>query len=357
MNDLLTQAKNAGTPLIHDNQVTFLWQGENPPVLMGDFQQWHKATAITLTETAPNLWTHTLDLPCDAYMEYGFILDPNSEDGSDANRAPDPFNSRTKWNGIKATNHYFYMPEATPTPLVTRKRGIAKGKMTHHRVKTRGLVAGISRDLWLYQPPTDQPVSLLLVLDGRDYIQQAKLAAIVDNLIAQGQIPPIAMALVQNGKTARTNEYGCNDVTYRFFQHCVFPLAQQKLNLIDIQQNPGAWGVMGASMGGVMSLYLGLRFPETFGKVLSQAGAFAINGHDFIVYDLIRWQGVPQNLNIWLDWGTYDFLQETNERMLELLNTHTTQLAHCTYTAGHNYYAWRDHVALGLTHLFRDKCN
>ncbi|MFN8374318.1 MAG: alpha/beta hydrolase-fold protein [Anaerolineae bacterium] len=39
---------------------------------------------------------------------------------------------------------------------------------------------------------------------------------------------------------------------------------------MDIQQHPGAFGVLGASMGGLMALYAGLRMPALFGQVISQ---------------------------------------------------------------------------------------
>ena len=44
--------------------------------------------------------------------------------------------------------------------------------------------------------------------------------------------------------------------------------ASQHLRLINIHDHPGEYGVLGASAGGLMSFYTGLRMSEIFGKVL-----------------------------------------------------------------------------------------
>lgn len=352
MPTLLERAQAEGTPLVDGETVTFVWRGKRPPILIGDFNGWNGEEPATLVESEPGVWTHQMTVPRDAYLEYAYILDAKAAD-TDAGRSPDPFNQRTKWNGIKATNYYFYMPEARPTPLVRRRRGVAKGIITRHVVETDGLAASRKREVYLYRPAsaeTDGPLPLLVVLDGRDYLKQGKINVIVDNLLAQERIRPIAMALVQNGRQARTVEYGCSDLTVGFLLYKVLPLARQQLNLIDINQAPGAYAILGASMGGVMSLYTGCRVPQIFGNVLSQAGAFSL-GADLVIYDLIR-DGEKRPLKIWLNCGSYDFLRETNERMRDLLAEKGYDFSYHESSTAHNYYAWRDDLPAGLETIF-----
>ncbi|NIW48054.1 MAG: esterase family protein, partial [Gammaproteobacteria bacterium] len=59
------------------------------------------------------------------------------------------------------------------------------------------------------------------------------------------------------------------------------PLAKEKLNLVDPEKEP--YGIMGASLGGLMALFTGLRITQIFGQILSQAGSFGFDGHDFVV--------------------------------------------------------------------------
>jgi enterochelin esterase family protein len=196
-------------------------------------------------------------------------------------------------------------------------------------------------------------VSLLVVLDGRDYRTRAKLPIIVDNLIAQKRIRPIALALVQHGGQARFIEYMCNDATLGFLLREVLPLAQAQLNLLDIQKQPGAYGILGASMGGLIALYTGLRAPQIFGQVLSQSGAFGFGlpNMDSVIFDLIRLMPAPP-IRVWLDVGRYEFLFQANQRMRDLLTERNYRFDYREYNGGHNYTAWRDDVAHGLVALF-----
>jgi enterochelin esterase-like enzyme len=351
MNPLLQRAHQEGTPLIDGETVTFVWQDERPPYLLGDFNQWDPAKAHPMVEVEPGLWSYQETVPRHAFIEYAYIVDLDKADTNDG-RAPDPFNPRAKWNGISADNHYFYMPEATVTPLVKRQRGVARGLLSRHRIKTEGLAVEPERQVILYQPPVTEAVPLLVVYDGRDYWKQAQLPTIVDNLIAQKRIRPIALALVANGRKARFLEYGCSDVTVAFLEYVILPLARSHLNLIDIQAQPGSYGILGASMGGLMALYTGWRKPHIFGKVLSQSGAFSIFGHDFVLFDLVQAAQIPPPLKIWMDIGSYDFLLEGNQRMARALRRKGADMTYQEYPGGHNYYAWRDDLAAGLEKLF-----
>jgi enterochelin esterase-like enzyme len=350
MTDLLERARLEGTPLVDGERVTFVWQGDKPPWLLSDFSGWEIEQAVQLTAAAPAVWVYETDLPRNAFIEYAYIIDPDMADSNDG-RTPDPFNPRAKWNGINATNHYFYMPETAPTPLVKRRRGVPQGRLTRHKIDPGELATGAKRDIFLYQPPVDEPVPLLVVWDGRDYLKQAELPTIVNNLIADGQIRPLALAMVDNGRKNRFLEYGVSDISLALVTEIVIPLAQKELNLIDVHQQPGAYAILGASMGGLMALYAGWRLPHIFGHVLAQSGAYAIHEHEFVIYPLIRFQPPPP-IKIWLNVGTYDFLYDTSREMAQLLQKRGANVAYEEYVGGHNYYAWRDRLPNGLRLLF-----
>jgi enterochelin esterase-like enzyme len=228
---------------------------------------------------------------------------------------------------------------------------VAKGILTRHVVETEEMAATPRREVYLYRPvQAEGPLPLLVVLDGVDYLKQGKINVMVDNLIAQGRMRPVAMALVENGRGARMVEYGCSDLTVAFLIDKVLPLARQALDLMDVEESPGAYGILGASMGGVMALYTGCRAPQVFGKVLSQAGAFSL-GEEMVVYDLVR-DGERRPIKVWLNCGTYDFLYGTNRQMRALLAEKGYEVAYQESHAGHNYFAWRDDLAAGLEYMF-----
>jgi enterochelin esterase family protein len=346
----LARAEREHSPVIDGETAMFVWRGRQAPQLNGDFNGWGgHGGPVELTRVAPELWTYALALPGDAYIEYAY-----SDEGT---LVPDPLNPRTISNGMGALNHFFRMPASSPTPFVRQRSGVVRGVVTDHVLYSEYLIAEGKRTVYLYQPPTSEPTPLLVVFDGQDYLRRARLPQVVDNLIADRRIQPIALALVEHGRQARFLEYICNDGTLAFLAREVLPLARAQLHLLDVAAAPGAYGVLGASMGGLMALYAGLRLPEVFGRVLSQSGAFALDvmGHPSVIYDLIQGYvsskppGAPA---IWLDVGRYELLLAANQRMRDALEARGFDLAYREYSGGHNYTAWRDDVSYGLEYLF-----
>lgn len=338
------RARAEGSPVIDGQTATFVWRGRRPVSVTGDFQDW-SGEPIALRQVAPGLWTHSLTLPRDTYVEYAF-------QDSRGQRVRDPLNSkRLVPNGFGDFNHFFHMPEAQPTPLARRQRDVPRGLVSRHVVETDELCVGRTRPMFLYAPPTEEPCPLVVVFDGPDFLRRAKLPTLVDNLIAQGRIRPIALAMVANGGPARTVEYACSEATLAFLLHKVLPLARRELNLLDETREPGVHGVLGASLGGLIALYTGLRAPEVFGHVLSQSGAFSVWNRDFVVFDLAR-RAPSRPLEVWMDCGHFEALAEGNHRMLPVLQHSGHRAEYREYHGGHNYPAWRDDVWRGLEWLF-----
>src|SRR5262249_9037684 len=146
-------------------------------------------------------------------------------------------------------------------------------------------------------------------------------------------------------------EYSCSDGTLLWIDQIILPLANEKLNLLDIKQHPGTYGVLGASLGGTMSMYTGLRMPDIFGKVISQSGAFTIESRDFAVVDLVK-HGQAREVNIWMDVGQLEVLLEDNHKMYALLQEKGYSVTYREFCAGHNFTAWRNDLWHGLEAMF-----
>lgn len=344
MNDILERAHAEGAPVIDGDTATFVWEGKHPPALGGEFNNWN-STSMLLEESAPGQWTRTYTFPRDTYLEYLFFRD--------GQHLFDPLNSHTVDNGLGLRNNYFAMPDWEETPLSRHKHQVPRGTVTRHVLPTRGLMASSKRAVHLYEPPVGGPYPLLVVYDGSDYLHRGKLAAVADNLIAEGRVRPFGMAMLDNGKTARFLEYNCSDTTLAFLLQHVLPLAREHLDLLDTAQAPGAFGVAGASMGGLMALYTGMRMPEIFGRVLSQSGALGFHMEDqhSVIQDLVEC-GNQQPLQIWMDVGRYEWLLEPNRRFTRTLRDNGYDPTYREYNGGHNYTAWRNEVWRGLEVLF-----
>jgi len=331
-------------PVIKGNTATFYWSGKSAPRFIDDIHMWEDAPQ-KMTRIEKELWAYSMELPDAAYLEYSFY-DPHTKQ-----RIEDPLNGNTVYNGIGHYNHFFYMPGNSPTELAVRKKSVPRGKITRHLVDTWMLADDGRRDVYLYQPPVSERVPLLVVYDGTDYLKRAMLNLIVDNLIHEKRIQPIAMAFLQNGDDHRGVEYACSDATIVWLDNLILPLARKRLNLLDIAKHPGAYGVLGASFGGLMSMYTGLRMPETFGKVISQSGVFESEGRDFSAVDLIR-GGRSRGIKIWMDIGHFDWLLEDNRRLQPILRENGYNVTYREFSGGHNYTCWRNEAGTALEYQF-----
>jgi enterochelin esterase-like enzyme len=347
---LLERARQAGNPLTDERKATFVWSGETAPLLAGDFNGWNVQEPVRLHEAAPGLWSATLTLPADAYVEYAFFASSEPDD-----RTPDPLNRRRVWNGVSAYNHFFYMPQARPHLAAKRRFGIPKGTVSRITVPAlRRGGSGGKRSVYLYAPPeTTAPYPLIVCWDGPDYLRRGHLVTIVDNLIADKRIWPVGLVMIENGKTLRMLEYMANEYTLLWLLHAVLPAAAGILNGTDVTRHPGAWGVMGASMGGLMALYTGLRAPGRFGRVLMQSGAFefAIDGRPHPIFDMVT-LGEKLPLKMYQDTGTMEWLLDSNRRMHDALAGRGYDVRYQEFNAGHNYTAWSNMLPRALETLF-----
>jgi enterochelin esterase-like enzyme len=343
---ILNRLKTELTPIIDRDSATFVWRGKTAPYLVGDFTGWDDGNPIKLEKNGSGVWTYQLQLPADAYIEYGF------QKGKEILK--DPLNPRQTPNGVGGYNNYFTMPDYKPTELARKNPKIAHGSVRDCSISTEYFVSGNYRKIHLYQPTVTERVPLVVVWDGNEYLHRVRLNIMVDNLIAEGRIRPIALAFVNNGgQKSRTVEYACNEAMLVFLMTEVLPFAMNELNLIDFNNNPGEFGVLGASMGGLMAMYIGSRLPHVFGNVLSQSGAFSWAGFDMVVFDLLAYtQRNP--LKIWMDVGRYDLpgLLDSNQRMRDMLIQMGYPLTYHEYNAGHNFIAWRDDIWRGLEALY-----
>ncbi len=349
---LLQRVREQGNPAIEGNRATFLWEGEVAPLLISDTTGWDerpknfKRLAFPPKHApAQPVWSASLAVPRDAYVEYAF-LDSNSQE-----HILDPYNQHSTSNGMGDRNNFFYMPETMASPFSMHRADVRTGKLTRHRVDTWLMQDDGERDVYLYAPAAKGPFPLLIVYDGPDYLHRGRLATIVDNLIADRRIRPIAVAFLQNARARRNVEYICSDATISWLDKEILPLARKHLRLVNIRENPGSYGVLGASAGGIMAMYTGLRMPEIFGRVLGQSGVFTLEGRDLAAVDLVRYRHA-HNIKIWMDVGTLDDLLEDNRRMSRLLQEREYDVTYREFSGGHNYTAWRDDLWRGLEALF-----
>jgi enterochelin esterase-like enzyme len=224
---------------------------------------------------------------------------------------------------------------------------VPKGVVTRHVLTDSLRLVGGRREAWLYRPPIEDPAALLIVLDGQDYLRRGRLPVILDTLIAEHRIRPLAALMIKHGGSARAVEYGCNGATVEFVRSVAVPFAQETCG-IGLR---GEVAILGASMGGLLAVQLGVSYPDVFATVLSQSGAFR-DGYGYGLLERFIGATPATKIRLWFDVGRYEGLLPDDGRARDLLVGHGYDLTYREYSGGHNYTCWRNELEHGLSAMF-----
>jgi predicted alpha/beta superfamily hydrolase len=180
------------------------------------------------------------------------------------------------------------------------------------------------RDVLVYLPPgyeddkrTRYPV--LYFHDGQNLFdgatsfipgQEWRIDETAQELIKAGRIEPLIIVGVYNTGTDRVAEYtpvedakykggGKADLYGRMLIEELKPFIDANYRTLTDAKDTGLGG---SSLGGLVSLYLGLKYPNVFGR-LAVVSPTVFWGNDFIVHYIERLPQKPDE-RIWVDIGT-----------------------------------------------------
>lgn len=234
-----------------------------------------------------------------------------------------------------------------------------KGQLTSYRFSSRLLKN--KRDIWVYTPDSYQwkkgPYPLLIVFDGQAYTSQLIPGpTILDNLIAEGKIPPLVAVFISSiDQDTRNRELPC-------YSRFINSLTQELLPWISrryfVTEDPSRTILAGSSYGGLAAAYAASCHPNRFGNVLSQSGAFWWNPHkDSSDPWLVKQFGILPTLAIrfYLDVGNQETeakgqmsMIEVNRYLHDLLERKGYRVTYHEFSGGHDYDCWQHTFAIGL---------
>jgi enterochelin esterase-like enzyme len=223
-------------------------------------------------------------------------------------------------------------------------------------------VYGDQREIKVYLPQeykSHKSYPLLICHDGDDYLKFAEIKTVLDNLIQRHEVRPLVVAFTRGHD--RNREYGANPRQPEFLVDEVLPAVRERYSISD---DPRELGLLGASFGGVSSLYAAWMRPGVFGRLFLQSGSFVFTdvGHhgrsalwDPVVAFVNALREDPARLGkprIYMSCGTFESLIAFNRGLVPLLRDAGLEVRFTEARDGHNWIAWRDRLRGGLTYLF-----
>lgn len=133
---------------------------------------------------------------------------------------------------------------------------------------------GLQRPVWLYKSAgtngsAKHPYTLFVFLQ-KEYIDELAVPAVLEKLVASGEIPP-TIAVVLDTSTERPTDIANRAKFDRFVTANLLPWLRVKLGRLPEPKNVV---IAGFSVGGLTAAYVAYRNPDVFGNVLAQSGAF-----------------------------------------------------------------------------------
>lgn len=198
------------------------------------------------------------------------------------------------------------------------REGVPQGTLRAGQCRPGRIYPGVPHDFQVYVPAqyrANEPAALLVCLDGARYLgPEARLATVLDNLIAAGELPPVVAVFVEPGANGpgvpiyggadnRSVEYDATgDAFARFLSDELLPAATEGLA---IRSDPAWRALCGISSGGHAALNAAWERPEAFGRVISHCGSFVAlrGGHQ--LHAAVR-QAEARPLRVFLQTGEHD---------------------------------------------------
>jgi enterochelin esterase family protein len=347
------------SPLVEGERATFVYRGKAKRVeMVGDSTGWGPRGLFMREVAGTEIKYITYTFPRAARVEYKFI--------ADGEWMLDPLNPNKLDNGVGGENSVLTMPDYRASAYINEPGGVTVPPFDPQKFGSwklskfvtddapSGLLKG-SRKITVYLPPayeksSEQRFPVLYVQDGSDYLRRAQAAIIADKLIEEKKVAPFIIVFVDPAN--RMSEYWANDQFADFMATELVPFIDTRYRTRADRQSRA---LLGASLGGVISVWTGLRHPDVFARIGGQSSAFQID-QERVVSALARLDAPrpAQPLKFYFDVGRLEPLLRVNRRVHALLAAKGYTVAYHEAEAGHNYTSWRDQLADAYIALWKE---
>ncbi|WBW97788.1 alpha/beta hydrolase [Oceanirhabdus sp. W0125-5] len=252
--------------------------------------------------------------------------------------------------------NYVLMPAATEHIWVKERGDSLKGEIKTH--SSHSNILKNERNIAIYTPSNysneNEPYNLLIITDGSVYLDISG-KEILDNLINDNKIPP-TVAVFIDSNDHRMSELMCNDHFSAYIVEEVIPWVREHYN---VTEDASKTIIAGSSLGGLTASFMGLRYPNIFGNILSQSGSYWYKGEDMEDPEKRNWiarqfkkiDKLP--LKFYLNVGVLESsrMYSTNQEFKEVLESKGYPVSYEEFKSGHDYLSWGETLGTGLIAL------
>jgi enterochelin esterase family protein len=345
--------------------VTFLWRDRDARIVLlfanriTDEKNLRESLMRRIPDT--DIWHITYRMERDWRASYCFIPCYDKKSVSDITGVhqvsirkaldrglADPRNSIVCKNRADNALSVVELPDAPPQPwLAARPQFTCRGNVTSHQ-----LLDG--HTVWVYEPPeairsadaNNEAVPALIMFDGDMWMRTGRFHETLDNLIADGEIPPLYALLVETDDiAARWGELSEDSGVEDFVADNLLPWARGRWPITD---DPARTIVAGQSLGALTALWMAAKRPDSAKNVIAQSASLwrgslmeRLSGEESPLRDFTG--------RIYFECGKQEWvLLPLNRKLARLLKARGAMHRYVEYNGGHDYACWRGGIADGL---------
>jgi enterochelin esterase family protein len=339
------------TEINSNNSVTFRYFA--PAARSVELVLENRAARVPMRKEPNGVWSVTTGPLRPEIYGYRFALDGK------AKTVHDPQNSSRRYG-----NDLLLIPGHPPEPW--EQAGAPRGAVTTHEYVTKYVVGlpGNRSSFVVYTPHgydrAGKPYPVLYLLhvwgdrpESWDCFGQANL--ILDNLIAQKKARPMIVVMpLGYGEMRFADDYdlwnnpAAVERNLRLFEKALLnEVIPQVASMYNVRKDPDGTAILGASMGGLESMMIGLGHPERFGWVGGESSALKNLNFDT---ELPHFS--PSARPVWMVCGKDDELFESNRRLADWLRSRGQKVQMEEPEGTHSYIIWREGLIRFASTLF-----
>jgi enterochelin esterase family protein len=317
----------------------------------------------------------TVRIPADARFTYTFRVGEQPPPGATFKQmmALAPSVEPDAWNPHHSvTSSLVELPGAPAQPWLQRDPAVPAGHVVERTLRSD--VLHEDRKIGVYLPaafkPGGGPYPYVVVFDGDAYGHSPEplipTPIILDNLIAQGKVPPMLAVLVDSGARGREHDLAMAPPFGAFLAGELAPWVRREYRGAE---DPARVTLAGSSLGGLAAVYYAFHHADVFGNALSQSGSFWYTPGAMDVESPYQLEtgammrevlaAPPQPVRFWMEVGTFEgggglagsSMVAQNRHLRDLLLAKGYRVAYHEFNGGHDYACWRGSLADGLMAL------